>query len=216
MEKLEDALKYQAWRAALAHNQAQVHQLQELHTVRKPGGQVLFSLLHIQATAAEGVGIPGVVLLRGHFVSVLTVLIDSASGQRWLLLVRQPRVATGGWFYEHPAGMCDSDTDPLQVALKEVAEETGLHLAAHQLHRLNDHPLYSSPGLLDEAGYFYYCELEMSADQIAALHDKQTGAADEHEQIRLAVVSIDEAAALTRNVNALLHIFMYKQHKGLV
>lgn len=215
MEKLEDALKYRDWRAALAQNQVQVQAVNELHTVRKPGGEVLFSLLHVQAQAAEGAGIPGVVLLRGHFVSVLTVLIEQETGRRWVLMVRQPRVATGGWFVECPAGMCDSESDPLKVALKEVSEETGLQLQPHQLHRMNQEPLYSSPGLLDEGGYFFYCELFMPAAEIAALQGKHTGAADEHEQIRLLVTTLDEGMLLMRNVSGLLQILLYKKLKGI-
>jgi hypothetical protein len=83
-------------------------------------------------------------------------------------------VANGDIFYEHPAGMCDSEPDPWKVAVKEVEEETGLKITRDNLRLLHAEPLYSSAGLLDEAGYFFACDIPLSKEEIDTYRDKSS------------------------------------------
>ena len=132
MENLGDSLKYQQWRRQLHKNNIQLNGLEELHLVRKRGGEVLFALLRMAAQAPNGEPLLPVVLLRGHFVGVLTCLKDKATGEERFLMVRQRRVGTGAVMLEHPAGMVDNTKDPYAVAITEVEEETGLKITRDQ------------------------------------------------------------------------------------
>ena len=214
MQRLEDSLKYKMWAADLKTAGIALKNLEELQTIRKGNGEILFSLIKIQANTPEGNPLLPIVMLRGHFVSVLTVLIDTETKEEFQLLVCQRRVANGALFYEHPAGMSDSQSDPFEVALVEVSEETGLQIQREQLHLLNDEKLYSSPGLLDEGGYFFACEIEMARKDIMAFHMKRGGHYGEGEFIHTYIATTEEAKKLIKNVSGLLNIYLYQDWKA--
>ncbi|HHG85586.1 MAG TPA: NUDIX hydrolase, partial [Bacteroidetes bacterium] len=184
-----------------------------LHSVRKGNGEILFSMVKMDAVSPEGNPLLPVALLRGHFVSILICLIDQETKERYFLLVKQRRVANGAWFYEHPAGMMDSDSDPYAVALTEVQEETGLTIQREALNLLNEQPLFSSPGLLDECGYFFFVELEMSNKEIMSYHEQAKGEGGEGEYITTYVAAAGDARTLIRNTSGLLAIFLYEERR---
>lgn len=210
MEALQHALKYRQWQQSLsAHGVRFTTPVHEIHTLRKGNGEVLFSLIDSHPVDPDGHPLHGLCLLRGHFVCVLTCIRNTDTGTRQLLLVRQRRICNGALFYEHPAGMMDSDSDPYATALKELEEETGLVVRRDQLHALNPDLYYSSPGLLDEGGFFFYCNLEMTGAQIAALQGAQRGAAHEKERILLHLATVDEALRLVKNIQGQLCIYLW-------
>ena len=172
---------------------------------------MLFTLVHIDAVDPDNHKLLPVVLIRGHFVSVVTCLIEKETGNKYFLLVKQRRVANGEIFYEHPAGMCDSEPDPWKVAVKEVGEETGLQITRDNLRLLHPDPLYSSAGLLDEAGYFFACDIPLSRKEIDTFRDKPAGAIDENEVIITHVCTLSEVFSLIRNTNGLLATYLYLQ-----
>jgi ADP-sugar diphosphatase len=214
MQRLEESLKFLNWSQDLKTHGVQLRALEELSTIRKRNGDILFSLIKIDAQAPEGNPILPIVMLRGHFVSVLTCLIDRSSGERFMLLVCQRRVANGAMFYEHPAGMCDSEADPYAVALIEVSEETGMQIQREDLILHNEALLYSSPGLLDEAGYFFSCEIEMDRSEIESYHMKRGGHYGEGEFIHTYVATPTEAKQLIKNVSGLLAIYLFEDWVG--
>jgi 8-oxo-dGTP pyrophosphatase MutT (NUDIX family) len=215
MENLEDALKFKMWRGEIEKRGLQLEGYKELATVRKKNGEVLFSFLETRVRETEHSRyLPGYLMLRGQFVSVLTCLIDQESQASFLVLVSQRRIASGAIFYEHPCGMCDNVSDIYSVALHELAEETGLEIERSQLILLNEQPLYTSPGLLDEAGYFFFCELRLSAQEIQNLDKQLLGVSSENEHIITRVVPLEEAPALMRNANALLNYYLYLSYKS--
>lgn len=209
MEKFEDSFKFKAWRDVLVKNQIKINSIKELHTVNKGNGEVLFTLVHIDAVDPDNHKLLPVVLVRGHFVAVVTCLIEKETGNKYFLLVKQRRVANGEIFYEHPAGMCDSEPDPWKVAVKEVGEETGLQITRDNLRLLHPDPLYSSAGLLDEAGYFFACDIHLSRKEIDSYRGKSAGAVDEHEVIVTHVCTLSEVFNLIRNTNGLLATYLY-------
>ncbi|TAE68355.1 MAG: NUDIX hydrolase [Bacteroidetes bacterium] len=214
MEKLQDSLKYKQWVQTIEKNEINLKNVEELSISRKPNGEILFAKLKIDAYSKSGEKLLPIVLLRGHFVSVLTCLISKETQQKYLLLVKQFRIANGAISYEHPAGMCDNETNPLAVAVKEVKEETGLAIETTQLVQLNDKMLYTSAGLLDEGGYFFYCEVNLSQAEINAFQDKIAGAEGENEFIQTYICPIDEALPLMNSVASQLNYFLYRQARG--
>ena len=79
--------------------------------------------------------------------------------------------------------MVDGTDDPLDVAIRETEEESGVKVDKDQIHLLNTEPYFCSTGTSDEALYFYYCELEMDKAEIDAHHDQMMGIEHEHERI---------------------------------
>lgn len=215
MQTLEESLKYQQWLKFLQENAISVREVKPLHLVHKPNGEIIFALIEVDAEDQKGEKLLPIALLRGHFVSIVTVLIEQETANKYLLLVRQYRIANGEYTYEHPAGMLDSQTDPWAVAIKEIEEETGLKVSKEQLRLLNQKLLYASPGLLDEGGYLFACEIEMPKNQIDELRDKITGAVGEREFIRTHICSIEEAIPLMSSLTAQLNLmlYLYPQHK---
>lgn len=214
METLTESLKYRQWQQALQANGARLHQLQELHTVRKSSGEVLFSLLEVDAAAANGKPFLPIFLLRGRFVMAVTELTVRETGARFLLLVKQYRLANGGIIYSHPAGMCDSESDPIAVVIKEVREETGLQIGPEAISPLFPFPLYTSDGILDETGQLFLAQLTLGQAEIEALTGRETGAAGEHEYITLQVVTPQEAFQLIQNMAGQLCNYLYAARTG--
>lgn len=214
MQAFDQSLKFRTWQKELDKNGITIHGVTELHSVRKKNGEVLFSLLNVKAQDQAGTPLLPVVMLRGHFVSVVTWLRNRESGERKLLLVAQRRVANGAMFLEHPAGMMDEDGDPWAVAVKEVKEETGVSIQRNQLSLLWPEVLYSSPGLIDEGGWFFQCELEMSGTEIDALDGGSGGEGGEGEFIQTQVMTPEEAMKKMANTQALLGLMLAVQIKS--
>ena len=181
-----------------------------LYTKFRKDGDLLFGLFDLHATTPEGHPMLPLCFLKGPVVSVLTCLTDEASGERFLLLVRQRRICDGSLMYEHPAGMVDADDSPLAVAVREIREETGLEVSAHEVVALNSEPLYPSSGTSDEAMYFFFVEKTLPRDKIEALSHASHGEAGENEHILTEVVPLAQAKALMGNACGLLNIFLYE------
>ena len=213
-ERVLDSHKYKLWASNLAANGLDVHNIEEVYTRYRHNGEALFSLLLLDATTPEGDKIPPICFLKGEVVCVMVVLIDKDSGEKFNLLVRQRRICNGDFIYEQVAGMVDADDDPHDVAVKETAEEVGIQVQKEDVILLNETPYFPSTGTSDEALYFYYCELRMSAAEIASYHNRQMGVISEHERIYTHLATIEEARLLITNTNGLLNIFLYLEKTG--
>jgi 8-oxo-dGTP pyrophosphatase MutT (NUDIX family) len=216
MENYNDSVKFKNWVSSLENNGIKIASISEVASIHKKNGEMLFTLVNIDAKGPDGNPILPTVLIRGHFVSVLTCLVSKSSKKHYFLLVKQRRVADGSIFFEHPAGMCDSEADPYYVALKEVKEETGLSVKKEQLELLWDSILFSSPGLLDEGGYFFSCEVEMSDSEIDEYRSKHTGAKDESEFIETFVCPQEDIFKYLKNANGIMSTLLYARKKGFV
>jgi 8-oxo-dGTP pyrophosphatase MutT (NUDIX family) len=214
MQSLTDSLKYRQWAEKLKANGVSIRSLKERDTIRKKDGEVLFSMIEMDAVTEQGQKLLPIALLRGHFVSIVTVLIDKSTREEFYLMVGQRRVADGALHWEHPAGMTDSDTDPFATALKEMEEETGLKVTREQVHLLREGVVYSSPGLLDEGGYFFCCEIEMDRSEIESFRARLLGDAHEGEFIQTRLMSEAEVWPVLRNAHGLLNMFLYREFKG--
>ncbi len=211
MQNIFDSIKFTSWKKSLLDNDISIRSIDVLNSIHKPNGELLFGLINIDARSPDGRPLLPTVLIRGDYVCILTCLLEKETNTRYYLLVKQRRVADGSIFYEHPAGMCDSNTDPWDVAVKEVKEETGLSITKKDLRLLYDKPLYSSPGLLDEKGYFFCCEISMSFSEIESFKNKMTGAADEQEFIETYICKEDELDTLIKNSSGVLLHLLYQK-----
>lgn len=214
MQDLKDSLKYQQWERLLKENDVDIRSLEELHTVRKKNGEVLFSMVKMDAIGANGEPLLPIALLRGHFVGVLVSLLEKESGVEKFLMVSQRRVASGAYMIEHPAGMVDSTKDPYEVAIMEVKEETGIEIQRDQLILLKERVLYSSPGLMDEGGYFFGVQLEVTQEEIRELEGNSMGHGTEGEYIQTFILTREEAMNQSVVANALLHFYLWDDYRA--
>ncbi len=210
-EQLTDSHKFQLWRSHLKENGLQVHAMHEIYTKYRANGEALFALVELDATTPEGDKIPPICFIKGQIVSVQVCLIDKESQDKYLLLVRQRRICNGDYMYEQVAGMVDTTDDPWDVAMKEVEEETGLHISKDQLHLLNEEPYYTTTGTSDEALFFFCVDIEMTIEEIQARHNQEQGVEHEHERIITEVIPLNEARRYLKNTSGLLNLFLYEE-----
>ena len=143
----------------------------------------------------DGVKLPGAVLLRGKSVAVLLWYRDCLTNMIKVVLVRQPRVATGRMTWEVPAGMADGNGDLKGQMFTEIKEETGLTLNMANLKHHTFRAPYTSSGLLDEALELY--SMEISPEVMTGIVDKPRGCHEDGEVItNVDAVSLTDARAL--------------------
>ena len=106
-----------------------------------------------------------------------------------VVLIRQYRHALDRWIWELPAGSLDPGEDPAAAAARECEEEIGL-----------------IPGRVEFAGAWYptpgFCTEVMNYYRLGDLRergaDEPPAHADEDEDIRVHVFTLDEARAMVR------------------
>lgn len=213
-EPFQHSFKYKAWQRKLEENQIRLNDVQDVYTRHGHEGQVLHTLVKLDATTPDGANLSPLCFIKGDAISVLVVLIDEETADKFVLMVRQRRVCDGSETYEHPAGMIDEGETPPEVALRELKEETGLEIPPEELIPFGTKPWYSATSTSDEALYFFYCERRMSRPAIQALHGKRTGKASEQEQTRLHVAPFSEAHTLVSNMHGVLGHLLYLRTVG--
>lgn len=209
-ESLENAHKFKIWKANLQTNGLKINNIDEIYTRHRYNGEALFSLVMLDANTPEGDKIPPICFIKGEVVCVCIVLIDKATKEKYLLLVKQRRIAEGGFTYEHPAGMVDGTKTPLEIAVMEVKEETGITVSEEDLINLSPNKrLFPSTGTSDEAMYFYFCEIELDKTEIESFENKEMGTAYEFERITTHVYPFVEGHHKINNSNGLLLNYLY-------
>ncbi len=211
-EALQDAHKFQFWKSQAETNGLKINGIKDYYIRYRNNGEVLFAMLEVDADTPEGDKIPPALFLKGHAASMLVCLIDKETKEKFVVLVRQRRIADGSHTYEHPAGMVDASDAPDEVAAREIGEEIGLTVTAGELTKLNSKLWFPSTGTSDEVMHFFYIEKEISRDEIMAFHLKSMGSESEHERITSIVATLPESQKLITNVNGLLLNFLYLKH----
>ena len=135
LKPLGDVPKYQNWYRHLEENKIKINQIEPLYIHRADkDDSVLYTLLKLDADTPEGTKLNPICFLKGDAVSMLVVLIAQDTNEKYVLLVRKRRVCDGSTTYEHPAGMIDaSDSSPIEVAAREIKEETKLPIEPSDL-----------------------------------------------------------------------------------
>ena len=177
----------------------------------------LFIKLKATATLPDGRPVHGIVLVRGNAVGVLVVL--RGEGQKYLLLVRQPRLAISEQAsLEIPAGILDWSGDYRKVALSELEEEAQIHADDSELIDLSDFwwkdstPGFAgSCGILDERIRLYAIERDVTREQLEAMDGKNQTYVDENEWIRTQVLLYEEAAHKFIDGKNLIALFLYER-----
>ena len=95
------------------------------------------------------------------------------------------------WLLEPVAGMIDQGESALQAGIREAKEETGIDI--HSLEYISQ--FYPSPGACDEILHLYAADIDSSKV------DTHAGLVDESEDIKVVVMSFDEAKAKLLNAD---------------
>ena len=85
-------------------------------------------------------------MIRHPGASAVVPLLDAASADPTVILIRQYRYAADGYLYEIPAGRLDPGETPMACAHRELAEETGYR--ATRVEQL--FTMFTTPGFTDE------------------------------------------------------------------
>ncbi|KAI3468836.1 hypothetical protein Pfo_025499 [Paulownia fortunei] len=166
-----------------------------------------------------GSKVPGIVFARGPAVAVL-ILLES-DGETYAVLTEQVRVPVGKLILELPAGMLDDDKgDIVGTAVREVEEETGLHLKMDDVVDLTAFldpstgcRVFPSPGGCDEdIGLFLY-RGSVNKEIIKQLQGRETGLRDHGELIRVHVVPYKNLWRMTADAKVLMTIALYEMAK---
>ncbi|KAM3343781.1 nudix hydrolase 14, chloroplastic [Capsicum galapagoense] len=166
-----------------------------------------------------GQKVPGIVFARGPAVAVL-ILLDSED-ETYAVLTEQVRVPVGRLILELPAGMLDDDQgDFAGTAVREVEEETGIHLNVHDMVDLTAFldsstgaRVFPSPGGCDEEISLFLYRGHVSKEKIQQLRGKETGLRDHGELIKVHVVPYDKLWRATADAKALCAIALYEMAK---
>ncbi len=160
-------------------------------------------------TRLMGIGppLPGIAFLRGGSVAMLVVL--RCEGRKYVLLVKQPRVAVGrAALVELPAGMLDGDGNFAGVAAKEMREEAHIDFKHSEMVCMSEsNKQYPSPGGCDEFIEYFYASAAVTPAFLRAIDGRATGVED--ERIRLSYVPYEDLWCATGDAKAAVacHLF---------
>jgi 8-oxo-dGTP pyrophosphatase MutT (NUDIX family) len=207
--------KIKEWSDAVTNAGCTIHSIQILNEIRKPDGEMLFSLVDANVTSPEGTILPRIVFVRGHACVIVTLLVNTNTGEEKFLMVKQRRIGNGQLNLEFPAGMLDNNSnDPVGVAIRELAEETGLHVSHQDMFTLGNKMYFSSVGGSDEAVYFFGCIVHVNDATFVSYNTRSAGNSDEGESITTILISRDEAESEATSIQVPLGFYLFdKQTK---
>lgn len=160
----------------------------------------------------EGAKMPCFAVLRDPTVSIMPVLtVKDARGEKYVVLVREARLPVGQMVAALPAGVIENEAAEI-AALRELREETGLNLTASKPYRLQDTPVFLSPGGSSEEMMLYAVDIVLTRAEMDGLLGRKGGLADEHEHTTVCVVPLEEMPRHTPNAHCLLSWHLYQQH----
>jgi len=144
--------------------------------------RVLFQALRFRVEEVEQRDDNGTLHIRHIARHPGACVILPLVSEREICLIENFRAAVNRTLLELPAGTLEPPEPPHETALRELIEETGYR--ATQLRLL--HRFYMSPGILDEAMYFYVAsELEAGDTALEAGEQIRTRICDLKEIDRL-------------------------------
>ena len=213
---LTETAKYQNWHRHLEENQITLNGIDPIYVHRtEKDGSVLYALLKVDGKTPEGTKLNPICFLKGDAVSILVVLIDQQTEEKYVVLVSQRRISDGSLTYEHSAGMIDDEeSSPQEVAVRELGEETGLPIEPSNVKPLFSRPLFSATATSDEALHFFYYECRMVLTDINALDGKATGKEGENGHTHLHITTFPDAQQRVANLHGILAHLLYLKQVG--
>ncbi|KAF7828342.1 Nudix hydrolase 14, chloroplastic [Senna tora] len=156
--------------------------------------------------------VPGIVFARGPAVAVLILL--QSEGETYAVLTEQVRVPTGRILLELPAGMLDDDKgDFVGTAVREVEEETGIHLNVEDMIDLTafldsstGYRVIPSPGGCDEEISIFLYRGSVNKEMITQLQGKEAGLREHGELIKVRVVPYKKLWRTTADSKVLMAV----------
>jgi 8-oxo-dGTP pyrophosphatase MutT (NUDIX family) len=210
----ENEPKILAWKRLVAEAGSAIRSLNPIAVLRKKNGDLLFALVDAEISAADGQPLPRYLFVRGDACLIVPFIRNRDTGEAKFLMIRQNRIGSGGLSLEFPAGMLDNEVaDPRKVALRELAEETGLTVGDNELFPLCTKKLFSSVGASDEGIYYFGCTLEVGTVAWQSLCSGIHGNPDENEKISLVLLSRAEAEAEATSLQVFLGFNLFEAHR---
>jgi 8-oxo-dGTP pyrophosphatase MutT (NUDIX family) len=207
--------KLLAWKKQVTDTGCTIKNLSPLQLIHRKNSDLLFALLDADVISAEGTRLPNIIFIRGDSCLIVPLIHNRDTGEERYLMIRQRRIGSGAMSLEFPAGMLDDDTDdPLGVAQRELAEETGLTVAAGDLFPLCDRKLFSSIGACDEGIFYFGCIREFDDAAYRSLGGKKTGNPDEDEHIEVTLMTRDEAEQEATSLQVMLGLYLFEEYRN--
>ena len=171
----------------------------ELHTLTKDGTDKKYFM------ASRSRDVDGLEINRGKTkADGVAMYVLTGTKRDKVLLIRQFRWPIGGYVYEFPAGLVEDGEDYTEAAIREVYEETGLHLTPVHTDPMFTRPYYMTDGMTDEACALVYGYAE---GDIRDQHLEET------EEIEVVLADREEVRRILKEervaVNAALHLMHF-------
>lgn len=185
-DRLEKSRKFQRWLNRFDDKSAKLLTIQGLWSFWNDRGQdeLIFALLHVRCLDEEDRERTAIDFFRSDAAAVFLVIKDKDTDKKYVALVEQLRIPSGGKLLEIPAGGVDENDDAsLNTIIREVSEEVGIWPHANSYNFLG--LFYLSPGACNERIALFSCEFPLSGEEIKKLEGKLTGMPGEHTKVKL-------------------------------
>ncbi|MDO5702090.1 MAG: NUDIX hydrolase [Lachnospiraceae bacterium] len=170
----------------------------ELETVNKTGAPGIYYVASRAKTEEE------LEIMRGTtHADGVTMYVICGENRDKVLLIRQFRWPIGQYVYEFPAGLVEEGEDIREGAIREVYEETGLHLTPIEVDPMFERPFYMTCGMTDEACSMVYGYAE---GDIRDQHLEDT------EEIEVVMADKDEVRRILREERVATNCAIHMMH----
>ena len=211
---LDSEPKILAWKQHVTDAGCTIKSLFPLHLLYRKNGDLLFALLKADVVSAEGTRLPDIVFIRGDACLIVPLMRNRDTGEERFLMIRQRRIGSGMMSLEFPAGMLDNEAgNPRGVAVRELAEETGILVLENKLFPLCDRKLFSSVGASDEGIFYFGCICDLDDTAFRELAGRECGNPDEQEHIQVALMTREEATAEASSGQVWLGLFLFEEYR---
>ena len=131
------------------------------------------------------------IFLIGRAVYILVIFKCKDDNELYTILVSQPRIGSGTFSLEIPAGMLDDSNAFIECAIRELEEEVHITAKDDEMIELSDFN-FTIPELCDDNSKYYLYYKEETKENIMKFDNMSTGA-EEDEVITLKVSKFKEA-----------------------
>lgn len=208
--------KVAKWKEHVTGAGCTIHSMRPIKLIRKKNRQLLFGLFEVDVSVPEGGKLLPIAMIRGDACIIVPCVRNRKTGRTRYVMIRQRRTGCGDFCLEFPAGMLDTHVnDPLSIAVEELHEETGLRVSPEKLFPLFDRPLYTSPGLQDEAIYYFGCCIDLSDGEFRDIEGRKTGKASEGEEIIVTLATAGEGKRRAISAQVLLGFHLFEERGRL-